>query len=236
MFLSKYLKANGLSLTNIKGSVVLFLILLQVALWYPLLSKAQDESNKQAKLKARAENEWKETQRQANQLRGIRLSDASWLQHKVEDTKNGVPTQWSINGSASLIEWQTMLEKIEERFALGLLSASWQRESNGDWQGHLLFAIKAPKANREYRDWLPTKLRINRFEQKDWQLVSTMRMGKNTSALVVYKDTRYWVSQGSWLPDAGLTVDDVSFDRVTLIAKDGSKSALVVREKGGADE
>ncbi|WP_369919873.1 hypothetical protein AB8E32_14845 [Marinomonas polaris] len=243
MFLSKYLKTNGVYLKtngvllkNINGSVVLLLLLLQVAVWYPFLSQAQDDLNQQSKLKARAENDWKKTQQQANQLHDMRLLDESWLQHRVEDTKNGVPTQWSINGSASLIEWQIVLEKIETQFALGLLAASWQRESNGYWQGHLLFAIKIPKANREYHDWLPTKLYMNRFEQKDWQLLSTMRIGDNTSALVVYKNARHWVSEGSWLPDAGLTVNDVSFDRVTLMAKDGSEQALVVRKKGAQDE
>ena len=236
MFLSKYLKANAASLNNIKGSVVLLLILLQLSIWYPFLSHAQKESNRQDRLKERIQNEWEKTQQQAKQLRDIRLSDESWLQHRVEDARNDVPTQWSIEGIASLMEWQTVLEKIESQFALGLLAASWQKEHGGDWQGRLLFAVKTPNANREYHNWLPTKLYLNRFEQNDWLLLSTMRMGENTSALVMYKDARYWVSQGSWLPDAGLTVNDVSFDRVTLIAKDGSKTALVVHEKGGTDE
>uniref|UniRef100_A6W2T6 Uncharacterized protein n=1 Tax=Marinomonas sp. (strain MWYL1) TaxID=400668 RepID=A6W2T6_MARMS len=236
MFLSKYLKTNGASLKNIKGSVVLLLLLLQIAVWYPFLSQAQDELNRQSKLKARAESDWKKTQQQAILLRDMYLLDESWLQHRVEDAKNGVPTQWSINGSASLTEWQIVLEKIETQFALDLLAASWQRGSNGYWQGHLLFAIKIPKANREYHDWLPTKLYMNRFEQKDWQLLSTMRIGDNTSALVAYKNARHWVSEGSWLPEAGLTVNEVSFDRVTLMAKDGSENALAVREQGGRDD
>lgn len=236
MFLSKYLKASKASLNNINGSVVTLLIFLQIALWYPFLSQAQEESNRQHRLKERIENEWWKTQQQAKQLRHIRLPDESWLQHRVEDAKNGVPTQWSIEGIASLMKWQTVLEKIESQFALGLLAASWQKEPGGDWQGRLLFAIKTPNANREYHNWLPTKLYLNRFEQNDWLLLSTMRMGEKTSALVVYKNARHWVHEGSWLPDAGVTVNDVSFDQVTLIARDGSKQALMVHKKGGQDE
>ena len=236
MFLSKYLKINSASLVNINGSVVLLLILLQIAIWYPFLSQAHDESNRQTSLKNRAENDWKRTQQQANQLHEIPLLDESWIQHSVEAAKNGVPTQWSINGIASLMEWQNVLEKIEMQFALGLLAASWQREDNRGWRGRLLFSIEAPTANREYHNWLPTKLRMNRFQQEDWQLLSTMRMGEKASALVAYKNARHWVREGSWLPDAGLTVNAVSFDRVVLIARDGSEQALVVRKEGDKDE
>lgn len=236
MSLSKYLKASKSSLSNINGSAVSLLILVQTAIWYPFLSQAQDELNRQAKLKARAEADWTKTQQQANRLRNMSLLDEPWVQHRVEDTEEGIPTQWSISGVASLTEWQAVLEKVEERYALGLLAASWQRDKNGDWRGHLLFSLETPKANREYHNWLPTKLRMSRFEQNDWQLLSTMRMGDKTSALVAYKDTRHWVSEGSWLPDAGVTVNGVSFDRVTLISKDGSEKALVVREKEESDE
>lgn len=236
MYLSKFLKANAVSFININASVVFLLILLQIAIWYPFLSQAQDELNRQARLKNHAENDWKKVQQQANLLRDIRSLDESWLQHRVEDTKNGVPTQWSIEGVAPLMEWQAVLEKIEERFALGLLSVSWQRKADGQWQGRLLFTVQPPKANREYHNWLPTKLYMNRFVPNHWQLLSTMRMGKNTSALVVYKDTRHWIREGSWLPDAGVSVDEVSFDRVILMAKDGSKQAVVVRRQGSDNE
>lgn len=236
MSLSKYLKASKSSLSNINGSAVSLLILVQTAIWYPFLSQAQDELNRQAKLKVRAEADWTKTQQQANQLRNMSLLDEPWVQHRVEGSEEGIPTQWSIRGAASLNEWQAVLEKVEERYALGLLAASWQRDKNGDWRGHLLFSLEAPKANREYHNWLPTKLRMSRFEQNDWQLLSTMRMGDKTSALVAYKDMRHWVGEGSWLPDAGVTVKDVSFDRVTLISKDGSEKALVVREKAEDDE
>jgi hypothetical protein len=236
MFLSTFLKANYVSLKNINASVVFLLILLQIAVWYPFLSQAQDELNRQTRLKQRADRDWDKAQQQAEQLHDIHLFDDSWLQHRVEDTKNGVPTQWFIEGVASLMEWHVALEKIEEQFALGLLSVSWQRKDNGQWQGRLLFTVQTPKANREYHNWLPTKLYMNRFVQNDWQLLSTMRIGKNTSALIVYKDARHWIRKGSWLPDAGVIVDTVSFDRVILMAKDGSKQAVVVRRQGSNNE
>jgi hypothetical protein len=38
------------------------------------------------------------------------------------------------------------------------------------------------------------------------------------------------------LPDAGVSVDEVSFNRVILMAKDGSKQAVVVRRQGSDNE
>ncbi|RBP78275.1 hypothetical protein [Marinomonas rhizomae] len=236
MSLSKYLKASKASLRHINGSAVALMMFVQISLWYPFLSQAQEELNKQAKLKARAEASWEKIQQQVNQLRGMSLLNETWVQHRVEDSEKGIPTQWSIAGAASLAEWQAVLEKVEAQYALGLLAASWQREKNGDWRGHLLFSLETPKANRVYHNWLPTKLHMNRFEPNDWLLLSTMRMGDKTSALVAYKHVRHWVSDGSWLPDAGVTVNGVSFGRVTLIAKDGSEKVLAMREKGVSDE
>lgn len=232
MYLSKFLKVNKKAFIKINVSTVILLLLLQAAIWYPFLSKAQDELNKQTRLTIRSESDWAKTQQQANQLRDINLPDHSWVQHKVEETKDGVPTQWSVNGSASLMEWQSVLESIETQFSLSLLAASWQKDDNENWRGHLLFAIEPPKVNREYHNWLPTKLHMNLFEPKDWQLLSTMRVGDKTSALVTYKNAQHWVDEGSWLPEAGVTVHGVSFDRVTLIAKDGSENAVIVKSQG----
>ena len=99
-----------------------------------------------------------------------------------------------------------------------------------------MFNINAPKVNREYHNWLPSKLRTYRFERKDWRLLSTVRTDESASALVTYKKSRYWVRKGSWLPEAGLSVNAVSFDRVILVAKDGSQQALNIREADGQDD
>ncbi|ETX09653.1 hypothetical protein MUS1_06455 [Marinomonas ushuaiensis DSM 15871] len=236
MLLSQYLKIDISSLCNITGSTVCIFIMLQLAIWYPLLSGAQDDLERHIKRKERAETEWQKIQGQANRLKGMTFLNEVWVSHHIFSEKNAVPTQWFIEGTAGLIEWQTLLEKVEEHVALGMQSVHWQRLPNGQWQGCLLFDIKIPKANREYHNWLPTKLRSYPFVEKDWQVLSTMRVGENASALLEYKQQRHWVRQGSWLPSAGLTVDTVTFDQVTLMTKEGSQIALTVRKIGDMDD
>jgi len=230
MSLSQYLKTKASFLYAINGSVVLLLVILQLAAWYPFLFQAQEHMNRHTRLKDRANQEWQQTQKHAKKLQTTNFVEASWARHRVEATQDGVPTKWSLEGIASVAEWQGLLEKAETQFALGLFSVYWQREPNGQWQGRFLFTINKPKANREYHHWLPTKLRASRFIKKDWHLLSTMRTGKDISALVTYKKKRHWVRENSWLPEAGFTVNAVSFDRVILIAKDGSQQTLIVRE------
>lgn len=229
MRLSRFFKNNDFFSFHLSGPVVLLLVLLQLAAWYPFLSQMQSDVDRHIRLKDRVENEWRQIQNQAIRLRDVRFVDMSWVEHHITATENDIATQWSVSGSASVLAWQRLLEQVEEQFSLILRSVHWQRETNGHWRGQLLFSLNVPKKNREYHHWLPTKLRTSRFNRSDWQLVSTMRLGTSTAALITYKNHRRWIRQGSWLPEAGMTVNTVSFDRVILMAKDGSSQALVVR-------
>jgi hypothetical protein len=231
-----YLKIKISSLSTIKGSVVLPLVMLQLAAWYPFLSQIQDDMNRHIRQKDRVNHEWERVKQQAIKLHTIGFIDEPWARHHVVATQTNIPTKWSLEGIASVAEWQGLLEKIEVQFAVDLLSVYWQREDDGQWLGRFLFNINVPKANREYHNWLPSKLRAYRFERKDWHLLSTVRTDESTSALVTYKKSRYWVRKGSWLPEAGLSVNAVSFDQVILVAKDGSKQSLIIREADGQDD
>lgn len=236
MSLFPYLKIKLSSLYAIKGSVVLLLVMLQLAAWYPFLSQQQDDMNRQIRQKDRANHEWERVKKQAIELHTISFIDEPWARHHVVATQTNIPTKWSLEGIASVMEWQGLLEKVEMQVAVGLFSVYWQRADDGQWLGRFLFNINVPKANREYHNWLPSKLRAYRFERKDWRLLSTVRTDESTSALVAYKKSRYWVRKGSWLPEAGLSVNAVSFDRVILVAKDGSQQALNIREADGQDD
>ncbi|NVK72777.1 MAG: hypothetical protein HWE24_04790 [Oceanospirillaceae bacterium] len=236
MFLSPYLKIKKVSFFTIHGSSVLFLLLLQIAAWYPFLSDAQESLKQQSRLEYRAVEQWRKTQVQAKQLALAQFESASWAQHYIVASDQNIPTQWGVKGSASIRNWQILLEQIETQFHLVLLSVLWQREANGNWQGTLEFGIRAPKENRAFHNWLPAKIQADHFSRNDWQLLSTMRIGQNTSALLAYKERRHWVRQGSWLAEAGLTVSSVSSDQVVLLAKNGAKQVLLIREQGGSHE
>ena len=224
------------ALYAINGSVVLLVALFQLAAWYPFISQTQSEQNRHLRLRDRTLYEWEKTERQAKNLQTVHFKDAPWAQHAVESSFNSVPTTWSLEGVASIAQWQTLLERVEAQCALGLQAVDWQRQQSGHWKGRLLFDIKIPKANRDYHNWLPTKLRATQFIKKDWQLLSTMRSAERASALVTYKHLRRWVQAGSWLPRSGVTVSAVSFNSVTLMAKDGSLQTLVVRDMGDEND
>ncbi|NLQ18545.1 hypothetical protein HGG82_13100 [Marinomonas sp. M1K-6] len=217
-------------------SLVVLLSLLQIAAWYPFLSQSHSEMTRHIRLKEQASEDWSKTRLQAEQLNDLVLSAVPWVTHDVAAEKDQVPTKWSIQGTASIAQWQHLFEVIEAQFALGLLSVDWQRTSDGRWFGRLSFDVQGMHGNRSYHNWLPTPLRAYRFVERDWRLLSTMRAGNVTSALLEYKQHRHWVRKGSWLSVAGLTVSDVFFDRVMLLAKDGAQMALMIREKERADD
>ncbi|MCW4628913.1 MULTISPECIES: hypothetical protein [Marinomonas] len=231
MSLLAYLKSSAFFSFEITRSIVLLFILLQMAVWYPLLSNLHDDVSHHTRLNNQAENEWRQWQKQANYLRQIHFPDTSWVQQRVVATEIDRPTQWLIEGTASLIAWQSVLEQVETQLPLVLHTVSWQRTQLGNWQGRLRFGLGVPKQNREYHNWLPTQLRTRRFNKDDWRLVSTMRVGAAASAMLNYKNHRYWITRGSWLPEAGMTVNAVSFDQITLVARDGSIQRLQVREE-----
>jgi hypothetical protein len=233
MSLSQLWKINMASLLAINPRIICLLIILQLAAWYPVLSEKHSQLESHVKHKNQTVKAWQAIQRQSNIIEKGGFLQAPWVAYSVGKKEHGVLTEWQVEGSASITEWQVLLEKVQEQFALGLISVHWNKGISGNWYGDLSFDIKTPRANREYSNWLPVKLQTRRFVAKDWRLLSTMRVGDKTSALLEYKRSRHWVYQGSWLPIIGLTVESVSFDNVTLVAKDGSQVALTVREIGG---
>lgn len=236
MSLLAYLKSSAFFSFEITRSIVLLFILLQMAVWYPFLSNLHDDVSHHTRLNNQAEDEWRQWQKRANYLRQMHFADDPWVQQRVLATDVDRPTQWLIEGTASLTEWQSVLERVEAQLPLVLRSVSWQRASKGNWQGRLRFGLGIPKRNREYHNWLPTQLRTRQFNKEDWRLVSTMRVGEAVSAMLTYKNHRYWITRGSWLPAAGMTVNAVSFDQITLVARDGAIEELKVREEVGQYE
>ena len=236
MFLSQSLQANAARLADIKGSMVVLLTVLQLAAWYPFISQAQEATDRRLMQKSRTLLEWKQIELQSERIIQASFPSVPWGVRNTASKTNLMPTQLELKGTASTMEWQTWLERIEALFPLGLMSASWQLSPNGKWIGRLLFDIKAPKKNREYHNWLPTKLRAEHFAAEDWRLLSIMKVGETASALIEHKQRRHWVRQGSWLPSAGVSVHDVSFDQVTFMSKDGTQVALIVHDVGESNE
>lgn len=220
-------------LRRLNIAMVLLLIVLQLVVWYPALSAANEALSHAVMLEKKAQRDWQKIQQQDKALRHATFETAPWLSHDIESTQTGIATRWLVEGIASLSEWQGVLEDLQTRFALALSSVSWQREESGAWQARLVFHVLAPVANREYHDWLPVRVREVRFVKDDWQLLSTMQTTGTTSALLLYKKHRYWVQAGSWLPEAGLTVSLVSFDNVIFMDDGGTQWWLNVRETGG---
>ncbi|MEO9276023.1 hypothetical protein ABFY09_14395 [Marinomonas sp. 5E14-1] len=231
MFLSQFLKANRAFLFTVSCSRVCLLIFVQALAWYPVLSEKYLDVERQIKRKAQLSASWQKIQTQSRMMEEKDFLKVDWATYSVGDKVQGAATTWQVEGRTLIKEWQVLLEKVQEKIALRLVSASWESEQDGAWHGQLLFDIQEPKRNRAYEDWLPTNLKAGRFIEEDWTLVSTMRIGESASALLKHKDSQHWVRQGSWLPAAGLTVDLVVFDRVTLIGKDGDQVALQFRER-----
>ncbi|MGB0782013.1 MAG: hypothetical protein ACPGRG_02505 [Marinomonas sp.] len=236
MFQSMFLSLKRRPLPALRYSTVALLSLLQISLWYPWLSQAHDDIRRQTRLKNQAVSEWQAIQRQAIALENVRFGEYAWLEHQIVARKANVATQWRIEGSQTLAQWRSLLEEVQRRFSLSVLTVSWEREKNAQWHGVLRFAIQAPKANRSFHNWLPTRLDDTRFIPADWQLLSTMRTAKSTSALIEYKHRRHWVQAGSWLPDAGLSVRSVALGQVTLVEKGGALQTLLIRDFGGVGE
>ncbi|TYL49013.1 hypothetical protein [Marinomonas sp. IMCC 4694] len=220
-------------LRRLNNAIVVLLIVLQLAAWYPALSIARQAWKNSVTLEKKAHRDWLQIQQQDEALEHAVFDAAPWLHHRIESTQAGIATHWLVEGTAPLLAWQTVLEDVQTRFALTVSSVSWRREEDGNWQARLVFHVLTPAPNREYRDWVPVRLHVERFVKDDWQLLSTMQAEGTTSALLLYKKQRYWVQVGSWLPEAGLTVSRVSFDDVVFMGDDGTQRALSVREIGG---
>lgn len=236
MFLFRYFKINKVSLGTISSNMVFLLLLLELAIWYPVLSERYGEKEKQWKLKIRSEKVWEGLHQQSLWLDKQSALVKGWAISTVLQKEPDFPTTWQLEGSASILEWQTLLEWAQENVPLGVMSSYWERRKNGDWFGRHVFDIEAPNKNREYRNWLPTRHQGEQFIKKDWRVLSTMKGVNSTSALLEYKNNLHWVKKGSWFPSAELTVDFVSLDQVMLIMKNGKHVVLSVREEGADND
>ncbi len=233
MPLSKYIKNNVFLSSDIKASLVCLLLGLQVAVWYPVLSRSLSDVNTHSLIESQIDTAWQQTQHQAQRIKQLVFSDMPWVQHKVIATLKGLPTQWQVEGTASILEWQHFQETVEEKSALTLRSAVWKRQTNGQWYGRLEMSMAQPVNNRTYQNWLPVRLRTDRFHPNDWQILSTMRNDAHASALISYQNNPQWVTAGAWLPEAGVTVQSVSLQSITLVAVDGVLQTIETATTGG---
>ncbi|MBJ7538080.1 hypothetical protein [Marinomonas transparens] len=226
MWLFRFLKIDVQRCFPITPSIVFLLIVLQLAAWYPFLNNAYQEVTYQNRLKNRAIKNWQKALYQAQKLESSSFITDEWVSHQVIASKEGVPRQWGVEGGASLVRWQTLLEYVEEQVALKLSSVVWQNRFDGNWFGHLSFDVLAPRKGIASHYWLPIQSHTGRFAEREWKLLSILHTDNQASALLQYKQAKRWVSEGDWLPQAAMTVDQVLYDRITLITKDGKKEVL----------
>ncbi|MCB5162308.1 hypothetical protein [Marinomonas algarum] len=236
MRISQYWQANKSVWLQIKLSTLVLLLLLQIAAWYPFLSDTYQQVIRHERQKANAQQLSRDRQVYTAALRSVQFGEAPWLSHHVVKSAETNLIQWHAKGTASLTQWRTILETVETRFALILRSASWRHLNNGHWRGELMFDVTFPTQNRPYHDWLPVRFNKTRFLPQDWQLKSVMRRQGTLSALVMYKQQAYWVQQGSWLPEVGLAVREVSFDGVSFYAEEGPDLILTRKPVGGVHD
>ncbi len=236
MPLSRYINNKNFLALDIKGSLVCLLLGLQAAVWYPFLSRALSDVSIHSAKENQVDKMWQQIQHQAQRIKHVVFSDMPWVQHKVITTLKELPTQWQVEGTASILEWQNFQETVEEKFALTLRSAVWKRQENGHWYGRLEMNITHPVENRTHQNWLPVRLRTDRFHPNDWQILSTMRNDAHASALISYQNNLQWVTAGAWLPEAGVTVQSVSLQSITLVAIDGVPQTILSGITRGQDD
>lgn len=236
MRLSKYIH-NSISLSlDIKGPFVFLLLGLQLAVWYPTISKQNNNLEKSLLMQDRVNAAWQRTHNQAVGIRDIHFSKLPWVQHRVLTSINNLPMQWQIEGTATILEWQHLQETVQKQFALTLHSAVWERKHNGQWYGQLEMGMAHPLENRAHQNWLPVGLRNDNFHPSDWYILSTMQTGEHASALISYQKNSHWVSAGVWLPQAGVTVQNVTPREVTLLTTDGTEQIVKIRALRGTND
>jgi hypothetical protein len=220
---------------SITPSFIFLLIIMQLVAWYPFLDKAYDDVVYQNKLKNRAIKNWLKTSYQAKKLESATFITDQWVTHQVIASKEGIPTRWVIEGSASLAAWQSLLEYIKEQVALSLSSVTWHNRLNGTWFGRLSFVVIAPRKNLPMAGWLPIHSRSHHFVENEWRLLSIMRT-EYTSALLQHNEAKFWVKVGDWLPEIGMTVSRVEFNQIALMATNGQTIRLGTAEKGSGND
>ncbi|MEL0624740.1 hypothetical protein V6238_16805 [Marinomonas arenicola] len=216
-------------------TLLCLLVVLQIAAWYPLWQYHQSDVQHDNKQQARMDGHTQLRQRQAKLLASNSFTSET-LQTRVVNTEKGEVTQWAISGKMLLGHWQAVQEKIQEKVAIGLVSASWTLTMDGHWQGHLLFDVLRPNKSQPQQDWLPARQVAMSGALAQWRLISVAVFQGEASALLSYQSAKCWVAQGDWLPTLGLSVQRVLPDQVTFVAPSGDAFLLSVRDRNGMKE
>ncbi|KZN13014.1 hypothetical protein [Marinomonas sp. TW1] len=233
---SKYSAINMSFLRMLSGRLILLILCLQLAIWYPFLFSAYDDWKREEKNLANAWQRWHKVQRQDDRLLAMSLSDWAWLEQTVINTRSRLVTGWRLEGVAHMTQWQPVLERVQETLAVSVMGVDWQRQVDGRWQGVIELDVQFPVANRAFENWLPTPFRRPHFSARDWRLFSTMKSADRRSALVQFRRKQYWLQEGSWVPEAGVSVLSVLADRIILVAKDGSQYRLLLTTRRSEDD
>jgi len=233
-FKSSALNMSFLRMLN--GRLILLFLFLQLAIWYPFLFSAYEDWQREEKNLANAWQRWHKVQRQDDRLLAMSLSNWDWLDQAAIQTRNRLVTSWRLEGVAHITQWQPVLEVVQETLAVSVMGVEWQRQVDGRWQGVIELDVQLPMANREFENWLPTPFRTPHFNAQDWRLFSTMKSADRRSALVQFRRKQYWLHEGSWVPEAGVSVLSVLADRVILVAKDGSQYRLLLTTRRSEDD
>ncbi|BFM50376.1 hypothetical protein [Marinomonas sp. THO17] len=220
----------------LSGRFILLLILLQVAIWYLLILDVHEDWQQSQRKLTRIWKSWQNIQQQDALLQTMQNEQWPWLSMTSINSRNQLITGWRIEGVASLTEWQPVLESLQERFALSVIGIKWQRRQDAQWVGVVDVDIEPPAPNREWQNWLPSRFQKSVFHEEDWHLSSTMKVQDRCSALVQYRQRHYWLTEGSWIPDASVSVSKVAVDYVILVAKDGKQYRLERQTRRSLDD
>jgi len=237
MWVSRFHRANTLSLPTPSWSLLSLLVLLQFAVWYSPIKSRLDQVNRAEQRVLQDAHAKKQWQRQIQQLRHHAWINKALFQTRLQVMLATHQAHWQLTGTASLMDWQTLQETAQKQVSLRLQSVRWWLQNDGRWKGHLQFDVVPAQANATYQNWLPVRVEERPVKTTNWQLVSIMRQHGKSSALL--KDAYHhtlWVTEGSWLPELGASVASISSKQVRLISRAGTVAALRLHPKGGAHE
>ena len=220
----------------LNGRIILLLVLLQAAVWYPLIFDVYGSWQQAQRKFSRVWQSWQSIQQQDERLQSIEFKQWPWLSFTPIHSRNQLVTGWRIEGRAGLMDWQNAFERLQEEFALSVIRIKWRRLQDAQWMGIVDVDIESPSGNRVWQNWLPSPVQKAVFYPADWLLMSTMKVKESRSALVQYRQRQYWLTEGSWIPDAAMSVSKVAADHVVLIAKDGKQYRLEMQTRRSLDD
>ncbi len=206
--------------------MLVLLLLLQALIWQPILSaqwadvQAQERKQKlQIALRHKAQNI-------DTKLAAHPLQEYTWLISDFQPDSR----RWRLSGTASLDNWQLALDGAHEVASLVLLSVVWQRRDGGEWYANFLYQLVSTElADSEFEVLPKARLQTREpFTQNSWQLISTLAVPGKAMGLLRSSAQNYWVTKGTWLPEAGVFVEAVSAQQVTLVDHNGQRLRLNV--------